>query len=204
MISHKQITIIHFLRHGAVENPKSIRYGRLPGIHLSEVGRRHVESLSSFFLNRAITTIYSSPLERTQQTATLIGLALPHVPIVHDARLLEVKLSSQYEGKRRDISFAYPIDQTREAETVSQVLERVAMFIEEKVITHSGSEIIAVSHADPIALITNQLVFGDEVTIRDPYPNYGSINSCVYSGLDLVESWYYDSLIKFEPNMAQQ
>ena len=31
---------IHLVRHGEVENPKGIIYGRLPGFHLSERGQR--------------------------------------------------------------------------------------------------------------------------------------------------------------------
>jgi broad specificity phosphatase PhoE len=191
---NKPTTIIHFVRHGLVENPSSIRYGRLPGIHLNEEGRRHIESLGAFFIKRSIRTIYASPLERTQQTATLLGLALPTVPIILDARLLEVKIPPKFEGKSDHLGFSYPIKPAREAETPNQILDRMAAFVEEKVIAFHDQEIIAVSHGDPIALYRSQAVFGDDKTINDPYPNYGSISSFVYRGLDVVESWYTDTL----------
>ncbi|HEV3068841.1 MAG TPA: histidine phosphatase family protein, partial [Streptosporangiaceae bacterium] len=32
-------TVVHLLRHGEVDNPRGIIYGRLPGYHLSANGR---------------------------------------------------------------------------------------------------------------------------------------------------------------------
>jgi hypothetical protein len=66
--------------------------------------------------------------------------------------------------------------------------------VEEKIIQYAGSEIIAVSHGDVIALHTSITIFGDKNLIRDPYPNYGSITSFVYAGLDVSEARYFDSL----------
>ncbi len=33
-------TRVHVVRHGEVHNPDGVLYGRLPGFHLSEAGRR--------------------------------------------------------------------------------------------------------------------------------------------------------------------
>ena len=33
-------TVVHLLRHGEVENPKKVLYGRLPDYHLSALGRQ--------------------------------------------------------------------------------------------------------------------------------------------------------------------
>lgn len=30
------VTVVHLVRHGEVENPDGVLYGRLPGFHLSE------------------------------------------------------------------------------------------------------------------------------------------------------------------------
>lgn len=192
MTNQKNTTLLHLVRHGAVENPSGIRYGRLPGIHLSENGRRHSESLGTFFISRPIVAIYTSPLDRTQQTATLLGLALPHVPIHLDTRLLEVKIPPQYEGKPDKKGFVYPIQSSKEAETPKEIQSRLSSFIEEKIILHPGREIIVVTHGDLIALYTSSAVFEDMVTLHDPYPKYGSVTSLVYSGLDLREAWYFD------------
>ena len=40
-------TIVHLLRHGEVENPAGIVYGRLPGYHLSANGRAMAEAAAA-------------------------------------------------------------------------------------------------------------------------------------------------------------
>ncbi len=186
----RQTTIIHFVRHGEVDNVHRLRYGRLPGYHLSAIGRRQVEQTSHFFLGRSISHIYTSPLERTQQTATLLGLALPHVDISLDARLLEVKTPPDLEGKSRAKHFYYPDESTAVAETEEQIVHRLRNFNEEKIIAHNGKEIIAVSHGDPIALLTDHVIHNVYDPYGDPYPAYASIYSFVYCGLELQALWH--------------
>jgi broad specificity phosphatase PhoE len=188
----KQKTIIHLVRHGEVDNPQSLRYGRMPGFHLSESGRKQVESLNSFFIPRKIAHIYSSPLERTQQTATLLGLAFPHVRISLDARILENKTAATFEGKPRRIGFYYPTHETIDAETADEIILRFWHFMEEKITQHNGQEIIAVSHSDPIALIYTKLVYNTTRILKGHYPWYASVYSFVFVGLTLKEVWYYE------------
>ncbi len=191
----KQRTIIHFVRHGEVENPHYLRYGRLPGYHLSAEGRETIHGTVPFFLKRPITHIYSSHLERTQQTATLLGLNFPDVPITLEQRLLEVKVLKKFEGKSRDLDFYIPNAPSHEAESKQQIFDRMAAFLEQKVVQHNGQEVIAVSHGDPIALLYNFLVFeileGEETN----YPQFGSITSFVYHGLTLQQVWVRDKTV---------
>jgi broad specificity phosphatase PhoE len=70
------VTVVHLLRHGEVENPDHIMYGRLPGWHLSAVGRRMAERAAKPLLDRDVTHIVSSPLERAQETAAPLAAAL--------------------------------------------------------------------------------------------------------------------------------
>lgn len=39
-MSEKDVTVVHVMRHGEVENPSGVLYGRLAGYHLSELGRK--------------------------------------------------------------------------------------------------------------------------------------------------------------------
>lgn len=76
-------TTIHFVRHGKVENPGHLLYERLPGFHLSEVGVRMAQATAHYIavnprLN-TVSAIYSSPLERTRETAGEILTALNEV-----------------------------------------------------------------------------------------------------------------------------
>src|SRR5690625_7468919 len=64
-------TLVHLVRHGEVYNPDAILYGRLPGYHLSELGRQMAQRLAQDFTSRQARIVYvaASPLGRAQQTA---------------------------------------------------------------------------------------------------------------------------------------
>ena len=81
-------TIVHLLRHGEVENPAGIIYGRLPGYHLSANGRAMASAAADFFAERAVVALFCSPLERAQETARPVAERLG-LEIVTDDRLIE-------------------------------------------------------------------------------------------------------------------
>ncbi len=182
-------TILHCIRHGEVENPTGIRYGRLPGYHLSEKGRKQVEADRDFFINRPLTHIYSSPLERAQQSATILGITFPKVPITLDNRLLETKTLAKFEGKSRDLGFYIPDHPTSDGESKEQVINRMEDFFKEKIKTHDGQEIVAIVHGDPLALLYNHLVYNEIIRDRGNYPKYGSIFSFVVEESLVKEVW---------------
>ncbi len=195
-------TVIHVVRHGEVENPGSLRYGRLPGFHLSADGRKQVEATVHGLARRPIQAIYTSPLERTQQTATLLSFLWPAVPLVLDGRLLEVKTAAQFEGHSRDRHFYYQNKPTADAETTDQIVGRLYHFLEEKIVQHNGQEIVAVSHGDPIALIYNKVVY-DRLGIPEHfYPTYASVLSFRFDGLVCKQVWYEEPLQQAEQHLA--
>lgn len=69
-------TTVHLVRHGEVENPQGLLYGRLPDYHLSERGRAMADLVAEHLSGRPIGVVTSSPLERAQETAAPI--AVPH------------------------------------------------------------------------------------------------------------------------------
>ena len=89
-------TIVHMLRHGEVENPDHIMYGRLPGWHLSAAGRGMAERVAKKISDRDITYLVASPLERAQETAAPLAEALG-LEIHTDERLIEA--GNKFEGK---------------------------------------------------------------------------------------------------------
>lgn len=119
-------TTIHFVRHGEVDNPNHVLYERLPGFHLSARGVRMAQATAKYIATvpqmRGITAIYSSPLERTRETAREIENALRKIAdssyvkahcdedsvqssvqsqesdIILDKRLIEV--GNNFRGKR--------------------------------------------------------------------------------------------------------
>jgi broad specificity phosphatase PhoE len=90
-------TIVHLVRHGEVDNPAGLLYGRLPDYHLSELGHEMAERVADHFRDRDVVHVRSSPLERAQETAAPIADALG-LPIVIDARLIEAE--NYFEGLR--------------------------------------------------------------------------------------------------------
>ena len=65
------ITTIHVMRHGEVDNPRGLLYGRLPGFGLTPLGHDMARTVAEHLLaeGRDITTVIASPLKRAQQSA---------------------------------------------------------------------------------------------------------------------------------------
>lgn len=87
---------VHVVRHGEVENPNSILYGRQPGWKLSQRGHDMAKAVAEWSKELSLGAIHASPLERAQQTATPI--AQHHgIKITTDDRLIEA--ANIFEGK---------------------------------------------------------------------------------------------------------
>jgi broad specificity phosphatase PhoE len=82
------VTVVLGIRHGLVDNPHNLVYGRLPGFPLSASGREGAARLAERMSSAPVTAVYSSPLERAMDTAE--ALAAPHgVPVLLEDRLIE-------------------------------------------------------------------------------------------------------------------
>ena len=81
-------TVVHLLRHGEVENPKGVIYGRLPGFQLSEDGQMMAKAAAGYFAERDVVAIFTSPLERARETAEPLAERFSLEPVV-DERLIE-------------------------------------------------------------------------------------------------------------------
>ncbi|NNG86182.1 histidine phosphatase family protein [Streptomyces cacaoi] len=92
----KTVTVVHVMRHGEVENPEGILYGRLPGYHLSELGRRMADRVAEHLEGRDITRVVASPLERAQETAAPVAKA-HGLDVGVDDRLIEA--GNVFQGK---------------------------------------------------------------------------------------------------------
>ena len=90
-------TVIHLLRHGEVFNPTGVLYGRLPGFHLSDLGQEMAERAAAALAGRDVALVWSSPMERAQETAAPVA-AVHDLPVGLDDRLLEA--TNVFEGQR--------------------------------------------------------------------------------------------------------
>ncbi len=90
-------TIVHVLRHGEVHNPDKILYGRLPGFHLSDLGAQMAKAAAQSLVDRDVTHLVASPLERAQETAEPFAAQFG-LEVHSDTRLIES--ANFFEGKR--------------------------------------------------------------------------------------------------------
>jgi broad specificity phosphatase PhoE len=81
-------TRVHLLRHGEVQNPDGVLYGRLPGYHLSDRGVAMANRIAETVADRDIVRVVSSPLERAQETAAPVAAKLG-LEVATDDRLTE-------------------------------------------------------------------------------------------------------------------
>lgn len=68
------MTRILLIRHGSTDLLGRVLYGRMPGVHLNEEGRRQARAVGQALKARyTIDAVISSPLERATETAQLIA-----------------------------------------------------------------------------------------------------------------------------------
>lgn len=140
---------VYFVRHGAVENPRKIEYGRLPGFPLSETGWEEAEKTARQLTGKGIEAIYASPLLRTRQTAEIINEKLK-VPLFYDDLLLEFDLGkytgiAKEEYTRREL--------WREAaETLEEAGHRLLRFLEKIKKEGRFRTLAVVSHEVPVVM----------------------------------------------------
>ena len=93
----KDTTVVHLVRHGEVHNPEGLLYGRLPGYHLSELGRAMAVVVAETFRDHDISYLAASPLDRAQETAQPIAAELG-LEIQTDGRLIEA--ANHFQGMK--------------------------------------------------------------------------------------------------------
>ena len=151
-------TKIHLLRHGEVDNPTGVLYGRQAGFHLTELGREMAEAAAGFFDGRDVRAVIASPLERAVETAT--PTAQRHgLEVVRDERIIEA--DNKFEGiniNRNRLILAHPKFwswylnplEPSWGEPYTDIVERFSAAIREALTMAEGGEAVMVSHQLPI------------------------------------------------------
>jgi broad specificity phosphatase PhoE len=151
-------TIVHLLRHGEVDNPGKVLYGRLPGYHLSPAGVVMAERAAEALVGRDVVAVISSPLERTVETATPMAQTF-ELPIRTDDRLIEA--ANLFEGLtfgvgdgslRRPRHWKHLINPLRPSwgEPYRDLAARVLAAVADARDEARGHEAVCVSHQLPI------------------------------------------------------
>ena len=165
-------TTINFVRHGKVYNPDHLLYERLPDFHLSARGQRMAQATGAYIANspqmNTAVAVYSSPLDRTRETANEILLKLNAVrsergqeslELLTDDRLIEA--GNEFRGTRighgegalwrpRNLKLVSNLLKPSWGESYKSIAARVQNFAQEKVREYPGQQIIVVTHESPI------------------------------------------------------
>jgi broad specificity phosphatase PhoE len=191
--------VVHLVRHGEVENPKGVIYGRLPGYNLSERGRRQAEEASQRLAGDDIAVVLSSPLERAQETAQVI--AEPHgLEIVTDERLIETHTT--LEGLTRNVlhfirdprhwwRFRNPLKPSW-GESFSDIRIRMLSAVEDALAAADGREAVLVSHQTPVLVARLALTRRREPPWLGLVPcSTGSVTTLELNSADAASARYF-------------
>src|SRR5688572_27182104 len=90
--------ILLLIRHGENDYVKTGKMaGRIPGVHLNERGQKQAQALSEALKDVPLKAIYSSPLERTMETAAPIASS-HKLKIIKEPGLMDADIG-KWQGK---------------------------------------------------------------------------------------------------------
>lgn len=157
------MTQILLIRHAVNDFVKTGKLaGWTPGVHLNDEGKAQAEALGKRLADAPIQQLYSSPLERTIETAEAIRQYHPHLEIKHKDGIGEVRygdwegqeISKLAQRKMWQVVQEYPSRAYfPNGETMRGVQERAVNALEELVAAHPRELVAVVSHADLIKMI---------------------------------------------------
>lgn len=151
-------TLLLLVRHGETPTTGTVLPGRRPGLHLSERGRAQAERVAERLAGLPISTIHSSPLERTLETAAPTAARLG-LTVTENAGLIECDfgdwtgvalaelagLPQWHQVQHTPSSFRFP-----HGEGFTQMQERIVGALQGLCAAHAGGVVVCFSHADPI------------------------------------------------------
>ncbi len=154
----QQGTLLLLVRHGETPTTGTVLPGRAPGLHLSDRGRAQAERVAERLAGLSVSAIYSSPLERTCETAEPTA-ARTGLDVNHDDGLLECDFG-EWTGAALAELAALPQWQTVQhspsvfrfpsGESFTQMQARIVGSLEALCTAHAGGVVVCFSHADPI------------------------------------------------------
>lgn len=155
------MTTLLLVRHGQASFPASTIAGRLPGVPLSTPGRMQVHELAQQLDTVPIRAVYTSPLQRTQETADILTERL-ELPAITDDNFNELDYGA-WTGKtyyELDADPAWHLFNRRRSlaripggESMLEVERRAFAGTNRLCKQHPGELLVVVTHADVIRTI---------------------------------------------------
>jgi len=170
-------TRLYLVRHGATQLTAEDRFSGATGVELSDEGRRQAARLGARLRSENICAVYSSPLSRTMETASIIGTGCGLTATPVDAlreishgrwegltrHEVEERFGTEYAAWEEDpFTFA-----PEGGESGVAVLARALPAIREIVTRHPGERVLVVSHKATIRIVLSSLLGFDARGYRD-------------------------------------
>ena len=152
------MTVFHLLRHGEHVLRGRVLAGRTPGVGLSARGRLEITAVADRLAEEKIEALYSSPLQRTRETAEILSARLD-VPVEYRDDLLELDFGEwtglTFDAVRADErwrlwSTCRSIATVPGGESMRAVQERAVRALFELRQAHRDGTVLIVSHGDVI------------------------------------------------------
>ena len=156
-----RLTVFYLLRHGEHVLRGRVLAGRTPGVGLSAVGRAEITAVADRLAEDKIDALYSSPLQRTRETAEILSERL-NLPVAYRDDLLEIDFGEwtglTYDAVRADErwhlwSNCRSIATVPGGESMRQVQDRAVRVLFDLGQTHRNGTVLIVSHGDVIRAV---------------------------------------------------
>jgi probable phosphoglycerate mutase len=155
------LSFLLFLRHGqAKNNVERILAGRNKGFPLTDLGVQQAQKIGEFLKPFNVSKIYSSPIERAEQTAKIVANKVG-LGCDFDERLTEIEMGA-FSGMHYDEMYSrlgniflkfyqgHHEVGNNGIETFARVKKRVLDMVDRCTKKHAGQNILLVTHMDPI------------------------------------------------------
>jgi probable phosphoglycerate mutase len=160
------MTTFFLVRHASMDGLGQRIVGRTRGVHLNQQGQAEAERLAARMARTHPAAIYSSPMERAQETALAIARVL-NVDISTEPSLNEIDYG-EWTGKSFEDLDSLPewrryntcrhTAQIPGGESMTQLLQRAGQTLERLRKSHGDGVLILVSHADWIRAVAAHCV----------------------------------------------
>ena len=158
--------LLYLIRHGQANNNIQrilMSHPKEGKNSLTEKGKKQIEESAKYLKNKKIDIIFSSPIQRTMETAEIISKKI-RAKIIVDERLTEVDCG-KFEGKSyEEYLKLYPRElnpgriDSRGIEGAEDIQDRLNSFIDEINKKYKGKNIVIVSHGGSLKVMKGLLM----------------------------------------------
>jgi broad specificity phosphatase PhoE len=197
-MSTSSVTRLILVRHGETLANREFRYIGARDDALSERGVQQAQQLGQALDSFPLAALYSSPLQRTYQTA--LPIASPHQLTVQTLDDLVEGRFGTWEGlSRAEVLARSAQDQAQllaweqdatiappQGESLAQVRDRVCQAVDQLAEQHAGQTIVLVSHVGPIKVLLCQALEAPLTSIRHIFLDPATISVVDWSERPVV------------------